>query len=478
VAHINADRNIFPIIFPVTCHTDHVGPDTTFVAIKGFKDDGASYIAQALARGATQIVVQKDAIISDKLLGLLRQRAVMVQYVENTRKVLSALSAQAAGYPARKLRIIGITGTKGKTTTSFLLRHILLHAGHRTALLSTVSNYIDDIVLSAPLTTAQPDYLHQFLKLCVERGITHVVMEVAAQALTLYRVHGIEFDNVIFTNFGQEHLEFYDNLESYFAAKCSIFNQRKLCGKAYVNADDERCKILSGQYGRIETFGLDAHAYAVMSDINVRNLTFRLSINGQNSTISCPGLSGSFNAYNITAAICIALEYGISPDQINSALQSFRVVPGRFESYTLSNGALAVIDYAHNPLSYQALLPELRALTDHLIVVFGAGGDRDASRRPIMGLIVSQYADLVFITSDNPRTEKVDKISEDIYVGVPEHSRDKIIMEFDREQAIKKAFSFSRNGTVIALLGKGTERYQIIGTEKIPFSEPAILAVL
>lgn len=536
----------FPTIFPVTCHTDQVGPGSTFVVIKGFKTDGLLFVPRALERGATLIIVQEDVVIPAELQLLIDDKGAVVHRVADTRKALADLSARAAGYPAHKLHIIGITGTKGKTTTSFLLKHILSHAEYRTALLSTAGNYIDggncidtgnyiDEMFPAPLTTAQPDYLHQFLSVCVARGVTHVVMEVAAQALTLNRVDGIVFESIIFTNFALEHLEFYDNLDSYFAAKCLLLDQRLPGAKAYVNGDDERCASLVNRYDDIVTYGVSVNAHMCITNMHAGTLAFDMhikrdignqdnvnrkeSINNQNTIdahealnahsifdrqsnvndrvqtdmflketreslkhtsmhFECPVLLGTFNVYNIAAAVSVALDMGLSVESINAALQSFAGVPGRFERHALSNGATGIIDYAHNPLSYQAILPELRALTDHLMVIFGAGGERDASRRPLMGLLVAHYADIMMVTSDNPRSEDPGVIVQDICADVPDELRYKIIIELDREQAIKKAFALSKKTTIIALLGKGPDCYQIIGSHKTVFNEAEILAAL
>lgn len=486
----------FPAIFPVTSHTDHVGIGTIFVVIKGFKADGLLFVPRALERGASSIVIEHDMVINAELQELIDCKGAHILRAADTRKALAELSAQAASYPAQKMKIIGITGTKGKTTTSFLLKHMLSVAGYRTALLSTAGNYIEDQLFSATLTTAQPDYLHQFLKLCVGSNITHVVIEVAAQALTLQRIAGIVFDAIIFTNFGLEHLEFYSDMDSYFSAKCQLFDQRLASAIAYVNTDDEWCGLLAQKYERVRTFGTAVHADICMvgthsgvalksvdttclqDGIDIVGLQFSLQIKGTIFGFKCPVLSGMYNAYNIVAGICVLLDLGVSPDVINQALMSFAGVPGRFERHALSNGALAIIDYAHNPLSYQALLPELRLLTDHLIVIFGAGGERDASRRPLMGLVAVHYADLVVLTSDNPRSEDPQKIVADIAADIPEGLRHKIIIELDRGQAIKKAFSLSGKTTVIALLGKGPDRYQIVGSCKTGFYEAEILASL
>jgi len=454
----------FPDIFPVTCHTAFVGPGSTFVAIKGYQSNGIQFIPKAIEKGASTIVIQKDQNI-ELYQDLLQD--VSVVRVENARKALAELSAHAAGNPAKKLTIIGITGTKGKTTTAYLLDQMLKKAGYNRALLTTVKNSINSASFSAPLTTPQPDYLHQFLKLCVCEGVTHVVMEVAAQAIPLYRVHGIEFSGVIFSNFGQEHLEFFDSMDSYFVAKKQVLNYRKKNAPLWINNDDEIISPLKKLYLNVHTFGINASADIIMLDDN------HINVDEQEYELNNPSLPGLYNRYNIMAAVGMAVSLGIKIPVIQRAIASFQGVPGRLERYLLPNGAIAIIDYAHNPLSYKALLPALREKTDHLIVLFGAGGERDPSRRPQMGQIAAQYADEIIVTSDNPRSENPQLIIDDILSGIKDRSS--VVCELDREKAIQIAYTHAHKGTIIALLGKGPDEYQIVGNNKTYFSEQAIL---
>ena len=246
---------VMPATFPVTCHTDFVGPQSIFVAIEGYADNGINYIKQAIEKGARTIVVHHTTVFGDELRAFIDAHSVVVEYVANTRKRLAELSAHQAGYPAQKLNIIGITGTKGKTTTSFLLEHIVATAGNKTALISSAQNRICGYNFPAPLTTPQPDYLQQFLKLCVENNVDYVVMEVAAQALTLYRVEGIVFCGIIFTNFSHEHLEFYPTLEDYFYAKTLIFGMAADDAPVLINGDDVRGAQLLLQHKNAVGYG-------------------------------------------------------------------------------------------------------------------------------------------------------------------------------------------------------------------------------
>ena len=466
-----------PRTFPVTCHTDFVGTDSIFVAICGYADNGINYIKQAIEKGARTIVVHHSALLSDELCLFIDAHAVALLRVDNTRKALSELSAQAAQHPAQKLKIIGITGTKGKTTTSFLLEHILSSAGYKTALISSAQNKINGVAFPATLTTPQPDYLQQFLKLCVERNVEYVVMEVAAQALTLHRVEGITFCGIIFTNFSHEHLEFYPNLNDYFYAKTLIFNQVADNGPILVNNDNEYCRSLTAHHKNMMGFGFNRRD-AVYSGTLVTNSIVSIELQLQQHHFKCSSLFGMYNAYNVLAATSMALSLNIKADDISFACETFMGVPGRLQEHHLPNGARCFIDYAHNPESFQAVLSTLRALTEQLIVVFGAGGGRDKSKRPMMGLIAAEVADIVIITSDNPRLEDPIMIAADIVRDIPTLLQHKIVQELDREKAIEYAYQLSDQGSIIALLGKGPDEYQIIGTTKHYFSERTIVEQL
>lgn len=481
----------FPSIYPVTCHTTHVGPDSTFVAIKGMKDNGVRYIEKALELGATTIVIERGAELGEALKQKMQEKNAKLVVVDNTRKALAELSAQAHGYPAKDLKIIGITGTKGKTTTTFLIEYILRTAGYKTALLSTVKNQIMGQDFGAELTTAQPDYLHTFFAVCRERGVEYVVMEVAAQAMSLHRVEGVLFDAAVFTNFSLEHSEFYSCQDEYFTAKCKLFLQLAPDGAAYFNADDERVAefgkmIPNGKFYSISTApwtrleaaqgACDFICHIQQSDLSA----LRVTITSQKNTYNLPmtALLGAFNASNVTAATALAERYGVSADILQQAVASFPGVPGRLQRFSLPNGAIAFIDNAHTPSSFEAILSALRPLSSHLIVVFGAGGDRDPIKRPIMGALAASYTDNVIITTDNPRSEDSVAICAAINAGIELQYRHKVQTELDREKAIRNAYALSKPGTIIALLGKGPVEYQHVKDVKHPFSEAAILRSL
>lgn len=470
----------FPTIYPVTCHTDYVGKGSTFVAITGMKDDGMRHIPTAIAQGATTVVIEHSRELSHELQNLCKDHNIAVVQVADARKALAQLSARAYDYPAKKLKIIAVTGTKGKSTTVFLIEHILRTAGIKTALLSTVYNKILGTVLSTQLTTQQPDYLHTFFNECVHQEVEWVVMEVAAQAFSLHRVEGLEFDCGVFTNFSQEHAEFYKTQDDYFAAKKQLLQQLKSGAPFLINSDDHKVSQLVHDYAHTVTYSLEKASFykAYIKQDTLAGITFSLQTAQRCFEFQAPALTGTFNLYNLVAACAVAFENGVSDSDVMKALQTFDGVPGRLNKYSMPNGAAFFIDYAHNPASFTAVLSTLRYYTNRLIVVFGCGGDRDPIKRPIMGAIASQYADIVIVTADNPRSEQPQDIIKAILAGISTELQHKVVVELDREQAIKKAYEYSSVNTIIAVLGKGPDEYQLIQGVKYPFSERTIIKSL
>ena len=470
----------FPLIYPVTSHTDHVGQGSTFVAVQGFKENGVAYIPEALKRGATVIVVHEGVILTDDIKKLIESHKAQIRYVDSAREALAQLSAKAYGYPANSLKIIGITGTKGKTTTTYLLDHILRTAGLKTARLSTVKNRILDTEYEAPLTTPQPDYLHTFFSLCKQEGVEVVIMEVAAQALSMNRVDTLEFDSVVFTNFSLEHSEFYRSMDEYFAAKCLLLDLLAKDGVIVLNADDEKVAALGQRYANVTTISLhQAATYkGTLKESSLSALRLDVESSGKLYQLVSSNLLGEFSGYNLLACCAAAARYGVSPEVIQKALHSFEGVPGRLNCYRLPNGALAVIDNAHTPSSFEAFFKAVRPLSNDIIAVFGAGGDRDPNKRPLMGALAGEYADKIILTMDNPRSEDVQNITKDILDGIPENVRYKVKVIYDREEAIRKAYAQSGSGSMLVLLGKGPVEYQHVKDVKIPFSEASILRSL
>ncbi|MFC1870729.1 UDP-N-acetylmuramoyl-L-alanyl-D-glutamate--2,6-diaminopimelate ligase [Candidatus Dependentiae bacterium] len=464
---------VMPAIYPITCHTDHVGAGSTFVVVQGFAHNGCDHIPLALKKGASRIVVDQE--LSSELCFLITKQGAKLERVENARKALACLSAQASDHAHKKLKLIGITGTKGKTTTAHLLFHILKNAGIKVGLLSTVGNAIGEMHLPASLTTPQPDYLHQFFATAVAHGCEWIVMEVAAQAISLHRIEQLEFDVAIMTNFDRDHLEFYDSMESYFADKVALLEYRKPDAPVWINKDDARLSKLHPSNARWFSYKERAELTGILQDTQQLSLHAQISYHNKTYSLHCPALAGDYNLSNAIAAVGAAQSVGIDLVQSVSLLSTFAGIAGRQERISLSNGAIAIIDYAHNPQSYEAFFKTVRPHTNHLLVVFGAGGNRDTGKRPQMGALAAQYADLIIITTDNPRHEDPEAIEQDILRGISQQDRKRVICEPDRKRAIEKAYALSRKGSIIALLGKGPDEYQLIGDQKIPFSERKIL---
>ncbi|HJM68500.1 MAG TPA: UDP-N-acetylmuramoyl-L-alanyl-D-glutamate--2,6-diaminopimelate ligase [Candidatus Babeliales bacterium] len=462
-----------PKQFKVACHTDHVGPGSTFVAIPGSMSNGALYISNAIDRGANQIVVQKGVDMDTAVQERCSKEGIEVVVVENARLALAQLSAKAYDYPARKLKIIGITGTKGKTTSVYLLNHILQQAGHKVAMLTGVENKIGDQNFPAELTTPHPDYIHMFFEQCVRENVEYVVMEASAQGFSLHRLEGLEFDAMVFTNFSLEHSEFYSDIEDYFEAKCQIFEHCKEGAPRIVNADDTWVKRIISAYDNLTTTSLTSSAKfaGTLKKADMAEVQFEVAYGSRSTLLKSQTIVGPYNAENILGVFSCAVQLGINPEVIQRALESFTVVPGRLERFELSNDVVVVIDYAHNPSSFQALFAMLHSNTSDLTVVFGCGGGRDNAKRPIMGELAARYCSKIYLTNDNPRTDDPDGIIQDILLGIPQEHSNKVTIEKDRAKAISRAIENARPNGIVAILGKGPDEYQLIGTTKTFFSD-------
>jgi len=474
--------------FPVTSHTDYVTTNSTFVVIKGQKEDGSAYIKKALEKGASTIVIEVGTELSSELKQLLAEHDAHVEYVGNARKALAYLSAEAAGHPAKKLKLFGVGGTKGKTTTVSMLAHLLKALGKKVAFISTAlvsldtgKNELADFDCTGTLTTPQPDYVHQFLKLCVDKGVEYVVLEVAAQAHTFFRLEDIEFEGVIFTNLDREHGELYPCMEQYFSEKQKLFTHVKPGGSIVINADDQYGqRLLKGNALGAKSFGVTTSAdydATLLSDTLIEQEAL---IESDKATFICTyqGFPGLYNLSNMVGALSLLAEQNFPINELAENVIIFPVVPGRLEMQPLANGAQAVIDYAHTARSFEHVLSLMRPRTDHLIVVFGAGGGKDVDKRSAMGEVASRLADVVIVTDDNPRFEDPTVISDQIVSGAKAKHAHKVTVIHDRQAAIEKAYALSHAGSIIMLLGKGPDDVQIVNAERLFFSEKQVLEQL
>jgi len=436
-----------------------------FFAVKGFMSDGHKYIPTAAARGAS-LVICEDTPVCD----------IPYVRVANCRRALAVFSALFFDEPAKKMKVIGITGTNGKTTTSYLIKHILEQdSSCKVGLVGTNGNMIGSKLLHTERTTPESFELQKLFSEMVSEGCTHVVMEVSSHSLVLDRVYGIRFAATVFTNLTQDHLDFHGTMENYADAKAILFS---MSDASVINLDDSWSDFFvnAAPKQNFTGFSIMKKAELHASDVNARadGVSFRLECGSEqyDARLAIPGM---FSVYNAMGAIGACMAVGISAKQCVDGLGSAEGVKGRVEVVPTDRPYTVLIDYAHTPDALENVLKTLRPLTaGRLICIFGCGGDRDSKKRPIMGRIASANSDLCIVTSDNPRTEDPDAIIADILPGiVPECKELKVVT--DRISAIHYALDVGREGDVILLAGKGHEDYQEINHVKHHMDEREIV---
>ena len=445
-----------------------------FIAITGFDVDGNNYIKEAIKKGAIAVIASID--IDKKLLKEIMNDVTII-LAEDTRYALAIASCNFYENPSRKFKLVGITGTKGKTTTSFMVKSILEKAGKKVGLVGTIATYIGDKKLEdSDRTTPESTKLQYIFNQMVEAGCEVVIMEVSSQSLKLNRVAGCDFDIGVFTNFSEDHIspKEHPDMQDYFNSKMKLFDMCKYC---YVNADDLQTskipKLLPEK--DIQTYGIDNYCNLLAKDITVTNVAsdFKVKIGTRNERIKVD-IPGRFSVYNSLAAIAITTKLGCDAESIKTALLELKV-PGRSELIENKKELTIMIDYAHSPESLQNILSAVKSFTKgRLISLFGCGGDRDAAKRPLMGEISGRIADFTIITSDNPRTENPEKIVNQIEDGM-KNTKGKYICIVDRIEAIKYAIKMANKNDIIVLAGKGHEPYQEINGVKYPFDERVIV---
>ena len=390
-----------------------ISKDGMFVAIKGFETDGHKYIKQAVENGATAIMIQEGTKINKE--DITDDTTIIM--APDTRIAAAKMACNFYKNPSKELKLIGITGTKGKTTTSFMIKAILEAQGKKVGLIGTIANYIGGKNLGeSSRTTPDSLELQKLFKQMVEEKVECAVMEVSSQALKLHRVDGCDFDIGVFTNFSEDHIseKEHPDMEDYFNSKLKLVEMSKT---SYINADDYRVSKIKKLLPEkdIKSYGIDNEADLIAKDITITNssVDFKVKINGKNERVKT-GIPGRFSVYNSLAAISVATKLGANVEKIKEALLSVRV-PGRSELVDNKKGLTIMIDYAHSPKSLQSILSAVKSYTrGKVISVFGCGGDRDKTKRPIMGQISTSIADFTIITSDNPRTEKPEEIVKEI----------------------------------------------------------------
>ena len=446
-----------------------------FVAIDGFETDGHRYIPEAIAKGAKVIMAQADKVTKEMVKGLPEDVTFIL--APDTRYAIAICSCNFYQNPSRKLKLIGVTGTKGKTTTTFMIKSLLEKQGFKVGLIGTICTYIGDKNLGDnDRTTPEALELQELLSKMVKAKCDYAVMEVSSQSLKLGRVDGCHFEIGIFTNFSKDHIspKEHPSMEDYFESKVKLF---KMCKYGYINSDDIYANKLPTLVPSCEfkTYGIDNPANLLAKDITVTNsyVDFKAKLGDKNQRVKTD-IPGRFSVYNSLAAISVALKYGVSPENIQEALMNVRV-PGRSELVDNEKEITIMIDYAHSPESLESILTTVQEYTQgDVICVFGCGGDRDSGKRPIMGEIAGIKADYTIITSDNPRTEDPAKIVEQIEAGIKK-TKGKYECIVDRKEAIRKAIEMAHKRDMVIIAGKGHELTQEIKGKKYPFDEREIV---
>jgi UDP-N-acetylmuramoyl-L-alanyl-D-glutamate--2,6-diaminopimelate ligase len=463
-----------PAIAAVEYDSRRVTPGAAFVAIRGEKADGVDFVPQALSRGATLIVAEQPAPPAT---------AVPWLQVRDARLALARLGAEVAGHPSREIPVIGVTGTNGKTTTTYLLAAVLDAAGRSAGVLGTVHYKVGAETREAARTTPEASDVQALLREMISRGNRSCVMEVSSHALALKRVDGTRFAAAVFTNLTRDHLDFHADMESYFAAKRRLFEMLPADSPGVINADDARAAALAAACARPLTYGIQKPA-------DVRPEQLAMDLTGVRFEAATPAgvvsvrsqLVGRPNVYNLLAATAAACAIGVPADAIGAGLSELSGVPGRFEVVSApQDDVTVVVDYAHTDDALRNLLETARPLTrGRLVTVFGCGGDRDRTKRPLMGMVAARLSDVVVITSDNPRSEDPAAIIDEIKRGIPAGEAaasgrvPDVMAIVDRAEAIERAVSGARAGDVVLVAGKGHEKTQHIGARVLAFDDAEV----
>jgi len=449
-----------------------VAAGQVFVALKGVHADGSAFVRQAIQRGAAAVVSEQPAPAD---------AAVPWAQVPDARLAMAVLAAAFERHPSDEMRVIGITGTNGKTTTAYVLASIFEAAGVRCGVLGTVAYRIGNEVRESTRTTPEAPDVQKLLREMVDRGCGACVMEVSSHALSLRRVDGTTFAAGVFTNLTRDHLDFHGDMEAYFQAKRRLFEMLPPGAPGLINADDPKGAALAEMAGRPVTYAIHRPADITPGPLSfgLEGLTF--DVRTPRGTLRVRSkLVGRPNVYNILAAIAAAVALDLPFDAIEQGIQALAGVRGRFELVSgPADEVTVVVDYAHTDDALRNLLETARPLAKgRLITVFGCGGDRDRTKRPLMGAVAGRLSDLIVITSDNPRGEDPDRIIEEIRRGItPDTRRDSaqgLLAIADRRAAIVKAIGLARPGDLVLLAGKGHEQYQVIGNEQLPFDDAAV----
>jgi len=461
------------VVCGITADSRKVRPGDLFICIPGEKYDGHAFIGEAIARGAAAIVGQGDYAA-----------APGIPYVRlpDTRRAAGSIAAEFYGHPSRQLRVVGVTGTNGKTTTAFLSEAILQSAGHKVGLAGTVMNRYDGSKTAAERTTPEGIDLQAFCRRVADAGGEYLVMEVSSHSIELHRVDSIEYDVGVFTNLTQDHLDYHKTMGNYLKAKTKLFEgltvrpdsaPRKRRKGAVINLDDPVSRHIR------QHTTVPALTYGLRTPADIRAERVRMTTDGLRYVAVTPQgraemilqITGRFNVYNSLAAIGVGLTEGVALPQIKAALAAFGGVPGRFERIDAGQDFTVIVDYAHTPDGLEQVLVAAREFTrKRLILVFGCSGERDRTKRPIMGEIAARLSDYCIVTADNPSSEDPENINREVEAGVRKHTAE-YSLQTDRRVAVEQALAMARPGDLVLLAGKGHETYQVLKHETVPYEE-------
>ena len=445
-------------ISDITNDSRKVKPGSAFIAISGYNKNGKNYINEAVDKGASVVITDHT---DEKI-------KIPILKVKNIRKAMSKISANYYDNPSKKMYVIGITGTNGKTTTSFLLNSIINSSNKKSALIGTLGALNEKNLFNTNLTTPDSIELHNILNKFVNDKIEFTILEVSSHALSLNRVDDIDFDMSVFTNISHDHLDFHGNMKNYISSKSKLFSRLKNSGYSIINKDDKEWKtIQKSTNSKVITFSVDKKA-------DIKFINWEMSLDGIKGIVKRKkdiinvdsSLTGYFNLENILTAIACATNLNIPKKCIEEGIKKLTKVPGRAEKIKLQNGSMIIIDYAHTPDAYKKLFSSIKEIVSNnsrLGVLFGCGGGRDVEKRSIMASCVEKYSDMIFVAPDNPRFESQIKINKDIKNGFNKNNH--IFFE-NRKIAIRDSINWLKPNDVLLIVGKGVENYQIVGNEK------------
>lgn len=456
------------MISDVAFDSRQVKQGTLFVAIQGTAADGHSFISRAIESGASAVVCEHEPDSAHP--------AVTFILVKNSRKAIALIASAWYGHPSRDIKLVGITGTNGKTTIATLLHKVTSELGYRAGILSTIAVIIDNTAFPASHTTPDPLQINMWLRKMVDAGCDYCFMEVSSHAASQYRIAGLQFDGAVFTNLTRDHLDYHKDFREYLEAKKSFFDGLSDRAFALINSNDKNGRVM------LQNCKASGYSYSLggMSDFSGKILELhfegmRMQINGKEIWVR---LAGKFNAMNILGVygVCMLLEH--NEEQVLQAISIAGAVEGRFEMLKGPKGGVAIIDYAHTDDALKNVLETIQEVNQdkrEVITVVGAGGDRDRGKRPKMGEVAARLSNKVILTSDNPRSESAEVIMSEMEQGIPQEEMEKVLKIADREEAIKTACMLGGNRAIILVAGKGHEKYQIIQGEKRYFDDKEVV---